>query len=281
MPAEARADSVCKQIPGAAQLWSKSSINWIWVGEMHGSNESPAAFANLVCTALESGRRVSVALERPTTEQPALQAMLTSAKLPEAEKEVLRQPGWQASPDGRSSKAMLQLMVSLRELCRRYPSLQVYAVDGPSYTAAPGSRDEAIGKSVLALKAKDEKALLFVLTGNAHAMRAPVFGYPTAAMVLPENEMITLELTNQKGSQTWVSTSIGCGPQKSGLDDKDTTRPYGIYLDPSLSPIGKVDGIFALGAPLTASSPAVGEVSPLPECRTMFLTSHPASPPSH
>lgn len=52
-----------------------------------------------------------MALERPTTEQPALQAMLTSAKLPEAEKEVLRQPGWQASPDGRSSKAMLQLMV--------------------------------------------------------------------------------------------------------------------------------------------------------------------------
>ncbi len=93
--------------------------------------------------------------------------------------------------------------------------------------------------------------------------------------------MISLELTNQKGSQTWVSNSIGCGPQMSGLDDKDTTRPYGIYLDPSLSPIGKVDGIFALGAPLTASSPAVGEVSPLPECRTMFLTSHPASPASH
>ena len=269
------AKAACTPVPGAAQLWSNASLKWVWVGETHGSNESPAAFANLVCNALESGRRVGVALERPTTEQPALQAMLTSAKLPDAGKALLGQPDWQDSPDGRSSNAMLQLMLSLRALRKRYLTLQVYAVDGPSYTAARGSRDEAIGNSVLALKKEDPGALILVLTGNVHAMRAPLFGFPTSAMVLPESEFVSLEFTDRKGSQAWISTSAGCGPQTSGVADKDQARPYGIYLDPNLSPVGKVDGVFALGTPLTASSPAVGEVSPLPECRRIFLASHP------
>ena len=275
------ANAACSPIPGAAQLWSNASLKWVWVGETHGSNESPAAFGNLVCNALESGRQVGVALERPTTEQPALQAILTSDKLPAAEKALLDQPGWQDWPDGRSSDAMLQLMLSLRELRKRYPTLQVYAVDGPSYTEDRGSRDKAIGKSVLALKTEDPGALILVLTGNVHAMRAPLFGFPTSAMVLPEGEFVSLEITNSKGSEAWNSTSAGCGPQKSGVADKDPARSYGIYLNPSLSPVGKVDGIFALGTPLTPSSPAVGEVSPLPECRKTFLVSHPVPPANH
>ncbi len=272
--------AACTPTPGTAELWSKPALTWVWVGETHGSNEAPAAFGNLVCNALESGRRVAVALERPSTEQPALQAILTSAKLPDAEKALLEQPGWQNAPDGRSSNAMLQLMLSLRELRKRYPTLQVYTVDGPSYTAALGSRDEAIGNSVLALKKEAPGALVLVLTGNVHAMRAPLFGFPTSAMVLPEGESISLEMTNVRGGQAWNSTSAGCGPQTVGVADKDQTRPYGVHLDPNLAPVGKVDGVFALGTPLTASPPAVGEILPLPECRKTFLASHPIQPTS-
>lgn len=270
--------AACNPTPGAAALWSKPALTWVWVGETHGSNEAPAAFANLVCNALESGRRVVVALERPSMEQPALQAILNSATLPAAEKALLDQPGWQDAPDGRSSNAMLELMLSLRELRKRYPILQAYAVDGPSYTAARGSRDEAIGKSVLMLKKEAPGALILVLTGNVHAMRAPLFGFPTSAMVLPEGEFVSLEMTNVRGGQAWTSTSAGCGPQNAGVADKDQARPYGVYLDPNLSPIGKVDGVFALGTPLSASPPAVGEISPLPECRNTFLAPHPTQP---
>ena len=270
--------AACVPTPGAAELWSEPVLTWMWVGETHGSNEAPSAFGNLVCNALESRRRVVVALERPSIEQPLLQAILTSARLADAEKALLDQPGWKNAPDGRSSKAMLQLLPSLRKLRKRYAALQVYAVDGPSYTAALGSRDEAIGNSVLALKKEAPGALILVLTGNVHAMRAPLFGFPTSAMVLPEGQYVSLEMTNVRGGQAWNSTPAGCGPQKVGVADKDQTRPYGVYLDPSVAPVGKVDGVFALGIPLTPSSLAVGEVLPLPKCRNTFLAGHPVQP---
>lgn len=38
------ASAACTPIPGAAQLWTNRSLKWVWVGEVHGSNESPAAF---------------------------------------------------------------------------------------------------------------------------------------------------------------------------------------------------------------------------------------------
>jgi hypothetical protein len=63
---------------------------------------------------------------------------------------------------------------------------------------------------------------------------------------------------------------------KGGVGDKDAKKPYGIFLDPSLAPFGKVDGVLSLGVPLTASAPAAGEPSPLPACRTKFLSEHQA-----
>ena len=217
-------------------------------------------FGNLVCNALESGRQVSVALERPTAEQPYLQAILTSNIPQDAEKALLEQAGWHSTQDGRSSHAMLRLLLTLRELRKIYPTLQVYAVDGPFYNEQPSSRDEAIGKSVLALSPAAPSGLTLVLTGNVHAMQAPMFGFPTSAMVLPRSVAVSLEITDAKGSQAWNCVSSGCGSHPSGVPDKDSGRIYGIYLDPTLAPIGRVDGIFALKTPLTSSPPAINDV---------------------
>lgn len=167
-------NAACAPIHGAEQLWSKPSLRWIWVGETHGSNEAPAAFAELVCNALANGKHVGVALERPTREQSALQGMLASQELSDAKRTLLNQPSWQDFQDGRSSRAMLELLLSLRELHKQYPTLQVYAVDGPSYTADRGSRDEAIGKSVLSIGMESPGNLIFVLTENVHAMKEPL-----------------------------------------------------------------------------------------------------------
>jgi hypothetical protein len=61
---------------------------------------------------------------------------------------------------------------------------------------------------------------------------------------------------------------------KGGVGDKDARKPYGIFLDPSLAPFGKVDGVFSLGVPLTPSAPAAGEPFPIPACREKFFTEH-------
>ena len=77
----AAATTSCSPVPGADQIWSKSSVHWVFIGELHGSNETPAAFGNLVCDAIAHGKHVTVALERPSSEQTALDNVLTAKDL--------------------------------------------------------------------------------------------------------------------------------------------------------------------------------------------------------
>jgi hypothetical protein len=268
--------AACSSMPGADQIWSKVSVHWVFIGEIHGSNEAPAAFLNLVCDALAQGKSVTVALERPTSEQAAIDGVLSSRKLPTAQKALLNQPDWKDGMDGRASEAMLRLLIALRELRKSYPGLGVAAFDAPTIEAGSGARDEAMGKALLAIGAAKPKNLILILTGNIHAMEKPQFGYDLAAMYLPPQEILSLEVTD-RGGEAWSTSGGACGPSKGGVPDKDATRPYGIFLDPKLARYGKVDGILALGVPLTPSAPAAGDPSPLPTCRSKFLSEHPAT----
>src|SRR5690242_299291 len=87
----------CSPIPGAYQIWSKASVHWVFVGELHGSNETPAAFGELVCDAIAQGKHVTVALERPASEQAALDNILTARDLARAREALLQLPGWKES----------------------------------------------------------------------------------------------------------------------------------------------------------------------------------------
>jgi hypothetical protein len=261
----------CSPIPEAHQIWSKSSLRWVFIGEWHGSNEVPAAFRDLVCDALANGKHVTVALERPTSEQAALDRILTSKNLPDAKALLLRQPGWKENLDGRSSEAMLRLLLSLRELRTSHPDLSVFAFDAPYTGAAAGARDEALGNALLSIgKAKPHDVIL-ILTGNAHGMEAPQFGYDPAAMYIPPTERLSLEVTD-RGGESWTQMGEACGPSKGSVGDKGAAHPRGIFLDPTLAPFGKVDGILSLGVQLTPSLPAVGDLSPRPPCRIKFLS---------
>jgi hypothetical protein len=268
----------CSPVPGADQIWSKPSLHWVFIGEWHGSNETPAAFRNLVCDAIAQGKHVTVALERPTSEQGALDNILTARDLSKAQESLLRLPGWKEVLDGRSSEAMLRLLISLRELRRLQPDLKVVAFDAPYTGTAPGARDEALGHALLSLTPTKPNDLVLILTGNLHAMQASKRGYDLAAMYLPPKEILSLEATDRGGESWTESTTGGCGPHKGGVQDKDVNRPRGIFLDPSLAPFGKVDAILSLGVPLTPSAPAAGEPSPIPACRTKFLSEHQAIP---
>ena len=268
----------CSPVPGADQIWSKASVHWVFIGELHGSNETPAAFHDLVCEAIAQGKHVTVALERPTSEQAALDNVITAKDLAAAQESLLQLPGWKEVPDGRGSEAMLRLLVSLRELRRLQPDLKVVAFDAPYTGTAPGARDQALGHALLSLSPAKPNDLVLILTGNLHAMQASKFGYDLAAMYLPRKEILSLEVTDRGGESWSESTTGGCGPSKGGVGDKDAKKPYGIFLDPSLAPFGKVDGVLSLGVPLTPSAPAAGEPSPLPACRSKFLTEHKTLP---
>ena len=274
----AASTTACSPVPGADQIWSKPGVHWVFIGELHGSNETPAAFHDLICDAIAQGKHVTVALERPTSEQAALDNILTAKDLAEAKESLLQLHDWKEVLDGRASEAMLRLVVSLRELHRLQPDLKVVAFDAPYTGTAPGARDEALGHALLSLNPTKPNDLVLILTGNLHAMQASKRGYALAAMYLPPKEILSLEVTD-RGGETWSqSTTDGCGPQKGGVGDKDAKKPYGIFLDPSLAPFGKVDGILSLGVPLTPSAPAAGVPSPAPACRAKFLAEHSAVP---
>jgi len=271
----AAATTSCSPVPGADQIWSKPSLHWVFIGELHGSNETPAAFYDLVCDAIAHGKHVTVALERPSSEQAALDNILTAKDLAKAKEELLQLPGWKDVLDGRASEAMLRLLISLRELHRLNPDLKVVAFDAPYTGTAPGARDEAMGHALLSISPAKPNDLVIILTGNLHAMQASK-RYDLAAMYLPPKEILSLEVTD-RGGESWSQDATGgCGPFKGGVGDRDAKKPYGIYLDPSLAPFGKVDGVLSLGVPLTASAPAAGEPSPVPACRTKFLSEHQA-----
>jgi hypothetical protein len=49
--ASAEGRDSCSPIPGAELLWARSEPRFVLVGEMHGTNETPAVFRDLVCSA--------------------------------------------------------------------------------------------------------------------------------------------------------------------------------------------------------------------------------------
>lgn len=272
------AGASCSPVPGADQVWSNPSVHWLFVGELHGSNEAPQAFHDLVCDAIAHGKRVTVALERPTSEQAALDDILTAKDFAAARKSLLQLPRWKEGMDGLASEAMLRLLVSLRELRRSQPGLRVVAFDAPYTGSAPGARDKALGHALLSMTPTKPQDVVLILTGNLHAMQAPKFGYDLAAMYLPQEEILSLEVTDWGGVSWTESQEDGCGPSKGAVGDKGAKKPFGIFLDPNLAPFGKVNGVFSLGVPLTPSAPAAGEPSPIPECRIKFLSRHAANP---
>jgi len=266
----------CSPIPGADRIWTDASAHWVLVGELHGSNETPSAFVDLVCDGLAKGKHITVALERPTSEQPALQGMLKEPNLSAAQTALLSQPDWKNGMDGRASVAMLRLLVSLRELHASHPDLSVVGFDAPYTGTSAGARDEAMGKSLLSLGETKRGDMILVLTGNVHATKTAKFGYDFAAMFLPPKQVFSLEVTD-KGGESWLNINGACGAAKGGVGDKGAHKPYGIYLDPTLAPFGTVDGVLSLGVPLTASPPAAGEPAQLPACRSKYISGHGAS----
>jgi len=271
----AAASHACSPVPGADQIWSRASLRWVFIGELHGSNETPAAFRDLVCDAIAHGKHVTIALERPKNEQAALDNILTAKDLAKAQESLLQLPGWKEVMDGRASQAMLRLLVSLRDLRSLQTDLRVVAFDAPApYTGTAAAREEVMGHALLSLGTTRPHDLVLILTGNLHAMQAPQFGYDLAAMYLPQKEILSLEVTD-RGGESWTdSREEGCGPSRGGVGDRDAKKPYGIFLDAGLAPFGKVDGVLSLGVPLTPSAPAADEPSPLPACRKKFLSEH-------
>lgn len=248
------APSACTPISGAEALW-KDEIRYIVVGEMHGTTETPAAFAEMVCAARDKGP-VTVALEFSEGMQPMLDAFMAAESEQAARAILAAYPqGPFVHHDGRGSVAMLDLLLRLRAMQRETPSLKVvaFAPDSPrvrGFSQSYYDLDMAHRLATAARKAPDSRML--VLVGNIHAQRKTIESYNlTPAVVhLPSAEVVSLYAVPQGGT-AWNCGRDACGANP--LPEAYDAAARGVIVQPYGS--GAFDGVVALG-PTTASEPA-------------------------
>lgn len=154
----------CPDVPGLAPLLKPGHV--VLLGEMHGTNESPAFLLDAVCAALRDGLGVTVGLEMPRSESARVDAFLTSPGGTEAEQRLLQGPIWQSSyQDGRASRAMLDLIERLRAYRAAGLPVRVVLIDDPS---APQGRDRAMSERIQDALAAAPDNLFLNITGNVH-----------------------------------------------------------------------------------------------------------------
>jgi len=243
----------CRPVAGSEALW-QDDVRYVFVGETHGTAEAPAAFADLVCAALEQGP-VVVSLEYSVELQPTLDAFMEADTEAEARAILAAYPhGPFVHHDGRGSEAMLDLLLRLRAMLREAADLSVVAsvpnsprVEGFRQSYSEMDRAVLWGRQAMAAP----QARVLVLVGRVHAEKTrrvgSPLGLPAAAHIRPE-ETLSLTLAHQ-GGQAWICLDE-CGAAPIPESDDPTAR--GVVLAPRQD--GKFDGLLALG-PVTASPP--------------------------
>lgn len=245
--------TTCAPPEGSDALW-RDDVRFVAVGEMHGTNQAPSAFAELVCEAAKRGP-VAVALEFPVQMQPVFDAFMAEPDANKARDLVL---AYEYGPfrfhDGRGSEAMLAMLQRLRVLKQTGADLRVLATvpDSPRVPGFPQSYaelDRAHLWSVAARAAPDRR--MMILVGSVHAEKArrvgSPLGLPAAAHFRPE-EVLSLFVAHQ-GGEAWTCVD-DCGVHPVAA--AEPARQRGIVMAAEAD--GTFDGYLALG-PTTASPP--------------------------
>lgn len=241
---------------------------YIIVGEQHGTAETPAAFAEMVCAAAERGP-VTIALELPTAMQPQLDAFL-AAPSDAAALEALAGTHFMnpRMNDGRSSQAMLAMLLSVRQLRIDGRDVAFHAFQ-PS-NSRPRQLNQAwyeldMGHALAgAVYARPESKVLAIV-GNLHARktrfeRFPDVGVPAAGH-LPVADTLTLNVAQQGGTAWNCQQECGVHDSRAVYD----VEARGVILQATDD--GAFDGVLALGAS-TASPPISPDAEDQPSAAT-------------
>ena len=251
----------CDPIKGAEQLWAKPETRFVFIGETHGTREAPAAFADLVCLASRD-RRVLAAIELPSLMQADLEAFVSANAGSDAEAALFRHPLWKLPfGDGRTSQAMVEMLLELRRLKSSGRDITVTAFQ-PSGTRRPEGFDQSYYELEMAhllsqAAQAQPDALVLVLAGNLHSRKstnALSKGALAAAGHLNSRYTVSVNMAAQ-GGDAWAC--MGDGPPQQSCRSHPS-RPVhdpslrGVILQPDAD--GHHDGLISLG-PTRASPP--------------------------
>lgn len=200
----AQAPPACTPVPGAEAILRPGVV--LLLGEIHGTREAPEAVARLSCLALEKGLPITVALEIPRAEQGRIDAYLSGD-----EKALVEGEFWtRVYQDGRSSRAMMNLIATLRGYRGPDGGPHLVALDDPDSEAG---RDAAMARGLDEIASESPERAVIALTGNIHnrlsrgirwdADYEPM-GYRLARSS-SGREIVSLNLTHAGGT-AWICT---------------------------------------------------------------------------
>lgn len=242
-------EPVHAEIPGLSSLLDRPGLRFLVIGEMHGTEEMPAFFGNLVAE-ISARKPITVVLEYPQSRQRELDRYLASPGGENDHKALLATDYWTRFQDGRTSRAMAALIETLRPM-----HLPVVACQPDGSAGDPAGYERVMGEC-WKQAAQEPGQLTVILVGNAHASFTPVFGDNLpAAVQLPREQTISLDNMPAPGTG-WNCFKTGCGEHPSAAPEPP--QPIGIYLARELPPeFGTYDGAYSAGPHFTASPPAV------------------------
>lgn len=227
----------------------------IFVGELHGTKESPQFVSDLACNLLKSNKQVVLALEMSNDYQPELQSALKepSEQLAFSGLEQLR--FWDAKmQDGKRSVAYMMLLKKAWGWKKQFPEFDLAAID-VSATTLQSARAEFMAGEIRRILDRSPQVVVIAFTGNLHARRQK--GTPwnkefiPAAYLLRDVEAVSLNMDYTAGT-AWNCGRNGCGinpVSQSPITGKPTAPSVQLsQADPYF------DGVYQLGE-VSASPP--------------------------
>lgn len=157
----------CSPIDGVEQVLGAPGV---FVGEMHGSVETPAFLSALACHAVKSGKSLVVALEYDAKDQVVLDRFLQSVDEPKALSTLTSTPYWTDNRDGRASGAMRDALLAIRRLALAGGRVNLIAYDLGGETSAEREKKSAD----LLRRVRVERGgaeYWIVIGGNVHARK--------------------------------------------------------------------------------------------------------------
>lgn len=232
----------------------------VFFGEMHGTEQSPAFVAAVLCHAAARHIRATLALELDNAATGALESYLHSTGDSTAREALIANDVWHVRPpDGRTSQAMLALLETTRALVHDGADIRALAFSRSARTGA--ARDSLMATTVADFAVSHPERVVIGLTGNVHSRVSVGTSFdstlrPMTYLVrarLPDRRVLGLNASYDAGS-AWVCMSGAndpCGPHT--IKGRMMVPAQSIQLGPLQE---GYDGLYGVGT-LTASKPVV------------------------
>lgn len=249
----------CLPFSGSETVGSLQGV--VFFGEWHGTNEIPEYFGRVVCVAGKSKRKVHVALELREDWTDALSSFINQHGDPGAVDKFFQGSQWgqvaSANPDGRTSRAVFDLLMYFRRLNKVGYQISVSAFDTRPWQTRKVGSDVGMAAILTRNIEKTTADVTFVLSGEYHTRlienTTPAMPRPLAFLVAEARPKwkVAAIVASHSGGTMWGCTSTGCG--NISLSERNQGMKPGLVINQERDQFGYM-GVLHVGS-ISASAP--------------------------